>query len=260
MIHEAVPKLHRCCKQPPEPHKQQHKITNHTITIYSITITIHTTTITTDQNHYEWWNDPLARLCLSCTGVPISLRSLANNKQHKADRHRLTIEIKEKLSWLLKHMLNVCYFLLNMHIFALQCWLLRAMSGKGWNGTVDSVTYTGVSLPSCFRHGFLASSGSLPVSPPEWVSVTLVGNMLVLHLLLLPILGMAESAKEEDPRIVHGQVLLSPKYCCNVSVLKRWPCDLLWEMQTVLTRQTTTAPCDLLKIKVTTCPHALWSK
>ena len=169
MIHEAVPKLHRCCKQPPEPHKQQHTITNHTITIYSITITIHTTTITTDQNHYEWWNDPLARLCLSCTGVAISLPSLANNKQHKADRHRLTIEIKEKLSWLLKHMLNVCYFLLNMHIFALQCWLLRAMSGKGWNGTVDSVTYTGVSLPSCFRHGFLASFW-VPSSVTPWVS------------------------------------------------------------------------------------------
>jgi len=29
--------------------------------------------------------------------------------------------------------------------------------------------------------------------------------MLVLHLLLLPLLGMAETAKEEDPRIVHGQ-------------------------------------------------------
>ena len=33
--------------------------------------------------------------------------------------------------------------------------------------------------------------------------------MLVLHLLLMPLLGMAESAKEEDPRIVHGQVDLS---------------------------------------------------
>merc|ERR1719466_510761 len=29
--------------------------------------------------------------------------------------------------------------------------------------------------------------------------------MLVLHLLLLPLLGMAETIKEEDPRIVHGQ-------------------------------------------------------